>query len=102
MSLEFHVPTVHAVDLVLVVSLAGALGDVSLGPLAVSGSDLLDTLSWVLTVVSVNIVKLTSLTLGTAMGHLVLVVKAASLVATVEVALHTIGVVGELLDPCVL
>ena len=101
MVLEFLVPSVHAVDLVRVIFLSRALGDVTLGPFAVTSGDLLDTDGGVLTVVSVEveIIVLTSLALGTTVGEVVGVVVAASLVATVEVALHTLGVVGELADP---
>ena len=58
-SLEFGlkngVPSVHSVDLVLVLALTRALGQVALGPLSEAGCDLLDAHYWVLTVVSINI-----------------------------------------------
>ena len=100
-SLEKVVPLGHAVDLVLVLTLAGALRQVALGPLAVASGQLLDTDGGVLTVVTL-LIGFTSLTLGATMGKLVLVVVATTLFATVEVALHTGGVVGELVDPGVL
>ena len=98
MGLEFLVPKVHAIDLVSVISLSRALGDVSLGPLAVTSGDLFDTDGGVLTVVSVEveIIVLTSLALGTTVGEVVGIVVAASLVATVEVALHAPGIALEL------
>ena len=102
MSLEKAVPLGHTDDLILVVLLTGALGQVTLGPLAVASGELTDTFGWVLTVVTVDILGITSLTLGATMGELVLIVETASLVATVEVALHTLGIGGELGNPRVL
>ena len=99
MVLKCLIPSVHAVDLEGVVSLTRALGQVALGPLAVTGCDLLDTLGRILTVVSVKVVIRSSLTLGTTMWQLVLIVETASLVTTVKVALHTSGISGELGSP---
>ena len=98
--LESLVPSVHSIDLVLVLALTGALGKVALGPLAVTSGDLLDTHGGVLAVVSVNVVKVTSFTVirWTTVWELV-IIEAASLVATLEVALHTVGIVCELLFP---
>ena len=101
-SLEDTVPLVHAVDDVLVVLLSSALGDVALGPLAVAGGDLLDADGGVLTVVTIpdGVIVRSSLTgLGATVGKVLLVVVATSLVATLEVALHTAGVVAEFLNP---
>merc|ERR1711892_1436826 len=100
MSLEKVVPLGHAVDLVLVLTLAGALRHVALGPLAVASGQLLDALDGILTVVTL-LIGFTSLALGATM-LLVLVVVATTLFATVEVGLHTGGIVGELVDPGVL
>merc|ERR1711892_10343 len=102
MALEKVVPLGHAVQLVLVLALTRALRDVSLGPLAETGGDLLGAFDWVLTVVTIDIsVIFTSLALWTTMlGGII--VESAALVATVEVALHTLGIVGELVDPRVL
>ena len=101
-TLEEVVPLGHTVDLMLVVALTGALGQVTLGPLAVASGQLLDADGWVLTVVTVDILGITSLTLGATMGELVLIVETTSLVATFEVAAHTLGIGGELGNPCVL
>ena len=77
-----------------------ALGQVTLGPLAVAGSDLLDTGGRVLTVVSdLEVVIRSSLTFGATVGEEVGVIEATSLVATVEVALHTFGISGEFVLP---
>ena len=101
-TLEKAVPLGHTVDLMLVVALTGALRQVTLGPLAVASGQLLDADGWVLTVVTVDILGITSLTLGATMGELVLIVETTSLVATFEVAAHTLGIGGELGNPCVL
>ena len=97
-SLKNFIIFVHAFDLVLVNSLARALGQVALGPLAVTGRDLLDADAWVLPVVSLNVEHIirSASSLRAAVGELVLVVEAASLLATLEVALHASGIVGEL------
>ena len=55
MILKFIIPFVHAVDLVRILFLTRALGQVALGPLSEAGCDLLDADYWVVTVVSVNI-----------------------------------------------
>ena len=100
MSLETVVPLVHAEDLMLVDALALALRQVALGPLAVASGQLLDTNGGVLSVVSL-LIGFTSLTLGATMGQLVLVVETTTLISAVEVALHTGGIVGKLVDPAV-
>ena len=101
MILKENIPFVHAIDLVLVLSLAGALGQVALGPLAVAGRYLLDTDAWVLPIVSINVKLIirSASSLRAAVGELVLVVKATSLLATLEVALHAPGISLELVDP---
>ena len=99
-TLEKVVPLGHAVDLMLVLALTGALRQVSLGPLLVTSGQLLDTNGGVLTVVTL-LIGFTSLSLGATMGHLFLVVETTTLITTVEVALHTGGIVGELVDPAV-
>ena len=101
-TLEEAVPLVHAIDLMLVLALTRALGQVTLGPLAVASGQLLDADGGILTVVTVDIIGITSLTLGATMGELVLIVETTSLVTTVEVGLHTGGIVGELGNPSVL
>ena len=103
MSLKLAIPFVHAIDLERVGFLARALGQVALCPLTVTGCDLLDANDWVLTVVSIEVVvSKSAFSLRTTMGELVLVVEAASLLATGEGALHTRSVVGELFDPAIL
>ena len=96
------VPLVHAVDDVLVVSLTAALGNVALGPLAVASGDLLDTLAWVGTVVTENVIVSSSLTGWATVWELVLVVVATSLLTALEVSLHTVSVGLEFSDPIVL
>merc|ERR1711935_773240 len=86
----------------LVLALTGTLWDVTLGPLAETSGNLLGAFNGVLTVVTIDIgIIFTSLTLGaTMLGGII--VESATLIATVEVALHTLGIVGELVDPRVL
>ena len=102
MTLENVVPFGHAVNLMLVLALTGTGCQIALGPLAVASGQLLDADGWVLAIVTVDIIGITSLTLGATMGELVLIVETTSLVATFEVAAHTLGIGGELGNPCVL
>ena len=97
-TLEKVVPLVHAVDLMLVLTLTRALRQVSLGPLAVTGCDLLCAFNGVLTVVTINIV-FTSFTLGSTMGKLILIVESTPLVTTGKVTLHTGGIGCEFFYP---
>ena len=117
---ESVVPSVHSVDLELVVFLSRAVSDVADGPLGESGGDLLGSDAWILGVVSQIVVGGTSssvfvivvisvigvvialLFLGASMRHLVLVVKSASLVSTFKVSRHSTGVGGELGNPVIL
>jgi hypothetical protein len=91
-------------DLVLMVLLAIASGDVALGPLAEAGGDLLGTLPWVIAVVAVHIVEVTTLALGlgATMGSQLGIVESAFLLVTGEGILHTVGGLGELGDELVL
>ena len=100
MGLEFVVPSFHSVDLELVITLTGALGDVSFGPFSVSSGDLLGSDGWVLTVVSVPFIVGSSLSVGgSSMGKLIFVVMATSLLATLEGHFHTIGIICEFVNP---
>ena len=85
-----------------VVSLTRALGQVALGPLSVTGGDLLDADGRVLAVVPIFEVVRSSFSGGTTVWKLVRIVMTTSLVTTVKVALHTGGIVGELLNPALL
>ena len=104
MCLKFAIPSLHAVDLKRVLFLSRTLGQVALSPLSVTGCDLLDTNFWSISVVPVNIkiVVRSSLSLWTTVGKLIFIVESASLVTTFEVALHTPGIVGKLVDPALL
>ena len=96
------IPLVHAIDDVLVVSLTATLGNVALGPFAVASGDLLDTLARVGAVVAENIVFSSALTGWTTVGELVLVIVATSLLTTLEVSGHTVGIGLEFTNPVVL
>ena len=102
MSLKCIIPSVHAVDLEGVVSLTRALGQVALGPLAVTGGKLLDADGRVLAVVPIFEVVRSSFSCRTTVWKLVGVVMATSLLTTFKVALHTFGIVGELVNPSLL
>ena len=95
MVLENGVPSVHSVDLVLVVLLAGAGGHVSLGPLSVASGDLPDADSGVGSIVA-ELVLFLWLWTAVWQGR---VVEAASLLAAEEVLLHSTSVGGEFGDP---
>ena len=99
MVLKCLIPSVHAVDLEGVVSLTRALGQVALGPLAVTGGKLLDADGRVLAVVPIFEVVRSSFSCRTTVWKLVGVVMATSLLTTFKVALHTFGIVGELVNP---
>merc|ERR1712021_22437 len=87
----------------LVLALTGTLGDVSLGPLAETSGDLLGAFDGVLTVVTIDIsIIFTSLALSWATMLGSIIVESATLIVTVEVALHAGGIVGKLVDPRVL
>jgi len=94
----------EAGDLVLVVGLAVASGNVALGPLAEAGGDLLGALPWVLAVVTLDILEFTTLAVavGATMGQVVGIVVAALLLVALEGTLHAVGGVGELRDELVL
>lgn len=94
----------EAGDLVLVVGLAVASGNVALGPLAEAGGDLLGALPWVLAVVTLDILEFTTLAVavGATMGQVVGIVVAALLLVALEGTLHAVGGVGELGDELVL
>merc|ERR1719340_393476 len=98
-TLEKGVPLVHAIDLMLVLTLTRALRQVSLGPLAVTSCDLLCAFSRVLTVVTIEVIVVTSFTLGSTMGKLILIVESAPLVTTGKVTLHTTGIGFEFCNP---
>ena len=102
MVLKCLIPSVHAVDLEGVVSLTRALGQVALGPLAVTGGKLLDADGRVLAVVPIFEVVRSSFSCRTTVWKLVGVVMATSLLTTFKVALHTFGIVGELVNPSLL
>ena len=116
------VPSVHSVDLVLVVFLSRAVSDVSLCPLGESGGDLLGAYAGIIGVVAQivvggassavivviivvvivvisRVVVVVVFWLGSSVGKLVLVVESASLVSAFEVSFHSAGVGGELGDP---
>ena len=100
MVLKCLIPSVHAVDLEGVVSLTRALGQVALGPLAVTGGKLLDADGRVGAIVAIKIeVVRSSFSSGATVWKLVCIVMATSLVTTVKVALHTSGISGELGSP---
>merc|ERR1719436_2072816 len=103
-TLEEVVPLVHAVDLMLVVTLTRALRQVSLSPLAVTGCDLSCAFNGVFTIVTFLVINLTSFTVitGSTKGKLILIVESTSLITTVKVTLHTFGIGSEFLNPCVL
>ena len=93
-SIQDTVVVVEALDVVLVVLLTVAAGNVALGPLAEASGDLLATLAWVLSVVAViALVQLSSLTVWgwATVGEEVGVVEAALLLVTLEGVLHTLG-----------
>ena len=103
MVLKCLIPSVHAVDLEGVVSLTRALGQVALGPLAVTGGKLLDADGRVGAIVAIKIeVIRSSFSSRTTVWKLVGVVMATSLLTTFKVALHTFGIVGELVNPSLL
>ena len=104
MCLEFVVPSLHAVDLVVVVFLSGAGGEVSARPLGVAGGDLLDSDGGVVAVVSLHVVLGVSPSslLGASVRLLVGVVKSAPLVAALEVLRHSGRVGRELGNPVLL
>ena len=98
MTLENVVPFGHAVNLMLVLALTGTGCQIALGPLAVASGQLSDGARRMTTNVTFDIIGIgiTSLTLGATMGHVMFIVETASLIVTVEVALHTGGIGGEL------
>merc|ERR1712154_225444 len=100
MSLKSGVPFVHTVDLMLVLALTRASSQITFSPFTVTSSQLFDTDRWIFTVVSVNIIKITSFTLSwTTMGKLIFIVVTTSLVTTIEVTFHTFSIFSEFLDP---
>ena len=99
MSLEKIVPLRHAVDLMLIVALTGALGQVTLSPLAVASGELANAFNRILTIVTINIISIASFALGATVGQLLLIVETASLIATLKVGRHTLAIGGELGDP---
>merc|ERR1711980_39204 len=104
-SVQNTVVVVEALDVVLVVPLTVAAGNVALGPLAEASGDLFATLAWVRSVVAViALVQLSSLTVWgwATVGEEVGVVEAALLLVTLEGVLHTLGGVLESLLEVVL
>ena len=99
MTLEEVVPLGHTVDLMLVVALTGALGQVTLGPLAIASGELANAFHGILTIVTINIISIASFTLGATVGQLLFIVETASLIATLKVVCHTLAIGGELGDP---
>ena len=103
MSLEFVVPFVHSVDLVLVLLLSGACGNVSFCPFSVSGGNLFGSFGRVLAVVSVPFGFTSfSVRFGSAMGEVFFIVVASSLFSTFEVLFHTSGVFFKFCYPGIL
>ena len=93
MSLEIGVPFVHSVDLVLVVLLSGARGNVSFCPFSEASGNLFGSNCRVCAVVSVPFGFTSfSVRFGAAMGEVFFVVVAASLFSTFEVLFHTNGI----------
>ena len=89
------VVVVEALDVVLVLLLTVAPGNVALGPLAETGGDLFDADGWVFSVVSLTVdqIELTSLTVWcwATVGEKVWIVEAALLIVTLEGVRHALG-----------
>merc|ERR1739838_653094 len=103
MCLEFGVPLVHTIDLMLVLTLTRALRNVTLSPLAETSSDLLCAFNWIFTIVTIHgVINFTSLTLWTTMGKLIFIIETTSMITTIEITLHTFSIGGELGNPSIL
>ena len=101
MLLESWVPFVHSVDLVLIGLLSRALWKISGGPLGETSGQLFDTDWWIFTVVSVNIISSTSLSVirWSTMWELIFIIESTSLVSSFEVSCHTFSISFEFSDP---